>query len=206
MAPFSPPGISHRRDKQRLDAINRFSRQPHAARRSRGKARWPGTPGRQGFALPLALVVALLLLLSSLAMQTMILQVRSRRAVVLELRQAEDRLASAAHALVGRLQERHPCLFGLNLASWTLVGQSCADATEIPGLIEAEAHGLAWTVIAWQPLPGGRQVELLLQVPAEAGLPPRRGQFRVELEPSASWPRVLALRPQGLRGIPTAEL
>jgi hypothetical protein len=156
--------------------------------------------------MPLALVVALLLLLSSLATQTMILQVRSRRAVVLELRQAEDRLASAAHLLVGRLQQSHPCLFALNLEAWPQAGLSCGHAADILGLIEAEAHGLAWKVIAWQPLPGENQVELLLQVQAQAGLPPRRGQFRVELEPSPSSPRVVALRPQGLRGIPAAEL
>jgi hypothetical protein len=61
--------------------------------------------------------VALLLLLSSLATQSLILQVRSRRAVILELRQAEDQLASVAHLLVGRLRERHPCLLGLHLAA-----------------------------------------------------------------------------------------
>ncbi|MEB3360754.1 MAG: hypothetical protein VKI42_01365 [Synechococcaceae cyanobacterium] len=173
---------------------------------AQGRGGWPGEGERNGFALPLALVVALLLLLSSLAMQTMILQVRSRRAVVLELRQAEDRLASAAHQLVGRLRERHPCLFGLNLAAWSVAGLSCGDSAEILGLIEAEAHGLAWTVIDWRPLPGGRQVDLLLQVPDPSGRAPRRGQFRVELEPTASLPRVLALRAQGLRGIPAAEL
>jgi hypothetical protein len=184
------------------------SRHRHRQSALRSQVQGPGRVGveRNGFALPLALVVALLLLLSSLATQTMILQVRSRRAVVLELRQAEDRLASAAHLLVGRLQQRHPCLFALSLEAWRLAGLSCGHAAEILDLIEAEAHGVAWKVIAWQPLPGGDQVELLLQVQAQAGLPPRRGQFRLELNPSPSSPRVLALRPQGLRGIPTSEL
>jgi hypothetical protein len=152
------------------------------------------------------MVVALLLLLSSLAMQTLILQVRSRRSVVLELRQAEDQLASAAHLLVGRLQERHPCLFGLDLAAWPLADLSCGNAAEIMGLIRAEAHGHAWQVIGWQPQPGGRLVELLLQVQPQASQPARRGEFLVELDPSAMPPRVLALRPQGLRGTPASDL
>jgi hypothetical protein len=152
------------------------------------------------------MVVALLLLLSSLAMQTLILQVRSRRSVVLELRQAEDQLASAAHLLVGRLQERHPCLFGLDLAAWPLADLSCGNAAVIMGLIRAEAHGHAWQVIGWQPQPGGRLVELLLQVQPQASQPARRGEFLVELDPSAMPPRVLALRPQGLRGTPASDL
>lgn len=206
MAPFSCPPIPTGRWHPYLALACSPSRVPRSAPLARGLGRRPGEGERNGFALPLALVVALLLLLSSLAMQTMILQVRSRRAVVLELRQAEDRLASAAHQLVGRLRERHPCLFGLNLAAWTVAGLSCGDPAEILGLIEAEAHGLAWKVIDWRPLPGGRQVDLLLQVPDPFGRASRRGQFRVELEPTASLPRVLALRPQGLRGIPAAEL
>ena len=156
--------------------------------------------------MPLALVVALLLLLSNLAMQTLMLQVRSRRAVVLELRQAEDNLTSAAHLLVGRLQERHACLFQLNLAAWSLAGLSCGDPAEIMGLIRAEAHGVAWEVIGWQPQPGGQHVELLLQLRPREGQPPRRGQFLVELEATASPPRALALRHQGLRGIPATGL
>jgi hypothetical protein len=206
MAPSCRPPIPPGRWHQSLAPACSLSRLPRSARLSRGLGRWPGLAERHGFALPLALVVALLLLLSSLAMQTMILQVRSRRAVVLELRQAEDRLASAAHQLVGRLQERHPCLFGLNLAAWTVAGLTCGDPAEILGLIHADAHDFAWTVIDWRPLPGGRQVDLLLQVPDQSGRAPRRGQFRLELEPTASLPRVLALRPQGLRGIPAAEL
>ena len=206
MAPFRCPPIPTGRWRPCLAPARSFSRLSRSAPLARGRGSSPGDGERNGFALPLALVVALLLLLSSLAMQTMILQVRSRRSVVLQLRQAEDRLASAAHQLVGRLGERHPCLFGLNLAAWSVAGLSCGDSEEILGLIEAEAHGLAWKVIDWRPLPGGRQVDLLLQVPDQSGRAPRRGQFRVELEPTASLPRVLALRAQGLRGIPAAEL
>jgi hypothetical protein len=165
-----------------------------------------GGEDRSGFALPLALLVALLLLLSCLATQSLILQVRSRRAIILELRQAEDQLASVAHLLVGRLRERHPCLLGLTLATWSLADPGCADATDIEGLIRGEAHGLSWQLIAWQPQPGGRQVDVLLELHPQAGRPPRRGEFRLELEPTAAAPLVLALRPQGLRGIPAAAL
>lgn len=206
MALSSCPPLASGRGRPILASPSPSSRDRQPGPRKRLQARWRGPAERNGFAMPLALVVALLLLLSSLATQTMILQVRSRRAVVMELRQAEDRLASAAHLLVGRLQQSHPCLFALNLEAWPQAGLSCGHAADILGLIEAEAHGLAWKVIAWQPLPGENQVELLLQVQAQAGHPPRRGQFRVELEPSPSSPRVLALRPQGLRGIPAAEL
>ena len=191
--PWAPPSIRSHRGVTITPSSRRLASRHHVAVPS-------------GFALPLALMVSLLLLLSSLAMQTMFLQARSRRAVVLELRQAEDQLASAAHLLVGRLQERHPCLLALNLSFWPLAGLNCGDIAEITSVISAETQGLRWQVIGWQLLPGGHQVDLLLQVQPEAGGSPRRGEFRVELDPASPSKRVLALRPRGLRGIPTAAL
>ena len=135
MALSSCPPLASGRGRPILASPSPSSRDRQSGPRSRLQARWRGPAERNGFAMPLALVVALLLLLSSLATQTMILQVRSRRAVVLELRQAEDRLASAAHLLVGRLQQSHPCLFALNLEAWPQAGLSCGHAADILGTL-----------------------------------------------------------------------
>lgn len=176
------------------------SRCPASPRQLRGRRRGP-TPRAQGFALPLTLLVALLLLLSNLAMQTATLQLRARRNVVLELRRAEDDMVSAAHRLLGLLQERHPCLLELPLAQWAVQGLSCADALEQQALGLSHAGGQPWQLIAWSPAASVQEAALLLERPAAAGVPGRRGAFRVLLQRSGGRAQVQGVRFLGLRGL-----
>lgn len=63
-----------------------------------------------GFLLPVSSAVALLLLLSSLSLQTASLQERRQLHLQRQLREHEDLLVSAAHQLVGHFNEEKPCL------------------------------------------------------------------------------------------------
>lgn len=73
-----------------------------------------------GFVLLLGFFGGLVLLLSSLSIQTAALQARSSEFSLQRRRQQDDALASAAQVLVGRLAAV-PCALGLPLASWTVV-------------------------------------------------------------------------------------
>lgn len=151
--------------------------------------------------MPLVILATMLLLLSSLAVQSAMLQLRARRSVLLELRQAEDQLSSAAHQLVGRLQQEHPCLLALPLAQWSAQGALCADAAQQLSLIAAAGFGPSWRLISWSPDASASAVSLLLEQPAAAGQPSRRGAFRVRLAHSGGRPQVQGLRFLGLRGL-----
>ncbi len=68
--------------------------------------------------LLLAFFGALVLLLSSLSIQTAALQARSSEFSLRKRRQQEDALASAAQLIAGRLAA-FPCALGLSLPAWT---------------------------------------------------------------------------------------
>lgn len=161
-----------------------------------------------GFALPLALVGAFGLLLGSLALQSVGLAARQQTAVMLRLRQAEDRLASAAHRLVGTISRRHGCLLALPLASWPTAGRACAGPGDVAQLLESLGPEGRVRLIDWQPgaagAGGGVEAELLLEAEAPEGAAPegelpRRAAFTLLLagEPL----RPAELRGQGLRGV-----
>lgn len=161
-----------------------------------------------GFALPLALLGAFGLLLGSLALQTVGLAARQQTAVVLRLRQAEDRLASAAHRLVGTISRQHGCLLALPLASWSTAGLACADPAELAQLLESLGPEGLVRLIDWQPGPagadGGLGADLLLEAQAPAGSvppdePPRRAAFALTLTGDPL--RAADLRGLGLRGV-----
>ena len=69
--------------------------------------------------LPLALSASLVLLLSSLSVQTAALQSRKRDASQFRRRAAQDGLASAAHVVTGQLQQTYPCLLTTALSQWS---------------------------------------------------------------------------------------
>ena len=73
---------------------------------------------------------ALVLLLSSLSLQTLALQGRRQMIGQLRQRAQEDQLASAAQQLLGTLRQDHPCLLERRLVEWSaapcLEGQSPA--------------------------------------------------------------------------------
>lgn len=159
-------------------------------------------PPDGGFVLPLALFGALVLLLSSLSLQSLALQSRSNEGVGRLRRQREDALFSAAQLLVGRLQQ-HRCLLALPLSDWTRpspAAEQCSTAGERQALLEgalpapdgaagrfslvdvAPAHRMDAAAAA--PTDGLEGVDLTLQWrPSGGGREQRR--FRLRLEPAA---------------------
>lgn len=161
-----------------------------------------------GFALPLALVGALVLVLGSLAAQSALHQSRLRHASALGQRHQEDALASAAHRLAGRLMAHHACLLALPLPAWAEMGQVCADATAQARLRQGEGAALAYRLESWEPvaLPaaaGGAarlgRIELELSRRSGPGQAPWRAAFALDVQEDP--PRLLALRELGLRGV-----
>jgi hypothetical protein len=73
-----------------------------------GAARRLPPQGQEGFLLPLAMNVALLLMLSSLMLLTLALQSRLQAAVQHQRRLAEDQLMNAAQQWAGRVQRGCP--------------------------------------------------------------------------------------------------
>ena len=97
----------------------------------------------QGFALPMALIGALAVLLSASTVMAMALG--SRQQLQLELRtiQAVDGLASAAHEWAGRLQGPLRCLRDRPFAEWS--GSDCAPLPPPRSVVLKD----------WQPSPQG---------------------------------------------------
>jgi hypothetical protein len=177
-----------------------LSRSPEAAARLSP----PGPRHPQGgYALPVVLVGAFMVLLGSLATQSTLHQARLRHASALGQRRLEDALASAAHQLVGRLVAHHPCLLTLPLAAWPGPGRACADAPAQEGLRQADVPALAYRLEGWQPAaaPDGRVARIDLEISrrVDAGDPPWRAAFALDVQGDP--PQVLALRELGLRGV-----
>ena len=97
----------------------------------------------EGFALPLALIGALTVLLSASSVMAMALG--SRQQLQLELRtiQAVDELASAAHEWAGRLQGPWLCLRDRSFAEWS--GSGCGPLPPPTSVVLKD----------WQPSPQG---------------------------------------------------
>lgn len=161
--------------------------------RSRGQAwRWrPNAhPEAGGFALLLALFGGLVLLLSSLSVQTTALQSRASDHRLVLRRHQEDALFSAAQLVAQRLQ-RHRCLLTLPLAQWTgPAAASCSTPTErlalqageLPGADGASGRFLLvnYTLpgdleLEWRPAAGGavrRRIRLALLAASDPQAPP----------------------------------
>jgi len=146
--------------------------------------------------MPMALGASLLVLLGSLSLQTVALQSHLGQADSQELRQQEDKLASAAQQLVADLNRFHPCLLSLPLASWSQQGLACATPEQLDALQRVEQPGGGWQLIAWRP--GLASAEILIELrPLEPRLVARRGAFAVALRDGpvqAQFPRLLGLR------------
>jgi hypothetical protein len=155
-----------------------------------------------GFALPLAIAAALVVLLTSLASQSALHQARLRNAAALDDRQLEDGLASAAHRLVAQMVARHPCLLALPLEHWSQSGSACADAAQQAALREGQVAARAYRLLAWQPAvvaePALPSVHLELVSRSTGGESAARAAFALDLQGQP--PRVLGLRELGLRG------
>jgi hypothetical protein len=139
---------------------------------------------QSGFLLPLATTGALVLLLSSLSLQTAVLQ--SRRVLLLQAQRQhqEDQLTSAAHRLGAELTGPYRCLLALPSEQWPQAAAAAAtagcpagvDPAGLLALLQQE-HGVALS--RWQPSPTGGELQL------------QRGATG----PSASWGLSLAPTP-----------
>ncbi|MEA5475246.1 hypothetical protein VB716_13560 [Synechococcus sp. CCY9201] len=172
-----------------------------------------------GFALPLAMGTALVLLLSGLSIQTTALQGQAVLVAASRSRQAEDDLASAAEQLVATLVQQHPCLLPLSLADWSESGLSCTDPASREHLIAAtidlpDQPAMGYRLLHWQPsadlaaeAPGSGERQLVQTLELElagtgAGGTSPRAQFVVTLAQDTAteaW-RVQRLHELGLRG------
>jgi hypothetical protein len=170
-------------------------------------SRWRGLalrhrplPAEAGFLLPLALTVALLLLLGSLMLVSLALQGRVQASVQRQRRQAEDRLMSAAQQLAGRLQRHCPELLAQPHTAWS--------ASPCSGFVGAESAQL----VSYQPGEGSGELLLELQG-VEPPLRAARAAFtlhwQLELQPDgeAGLPRLTGLGERGLRatGAPAGQ-
>lgn len=156
----------------------------------------PIPPSREGgFVLPLALGVSMLLLLSSLSLQTVALQGHFDQLSEAGRGRDEDALVGAAQRLVGELNLRHACLLSLPLSRWAHEGQSCASLPQQEALV-GEAGSFGGRLLAWSP--GAMEAEALIEAePAVHGGIARRGVFQVVLHTDplrAQSPRLLGLR------------
>lgn len=96
--------------------------------------------GASGFVLLFALIGALLLLLSSLSIQTAVLQSRASESSLGQRAQRYDQLSSAAQVVAGALQ-RHRCLLVLSLAQWASQGQACITPGQLKALLSGGLPG-----------------------------------------------------------------
>ena len=145
--------------------------------------------------LPLALGVSMLLLLSSLSLQTVALQGHFDQVSQAARGRDEDALVGAAQRLVGELNLRHACLLSLPLSRWAHEGQSCASLPQQEALV-GEAGSFGGRLLAWSP--GAMEAEALIEAePAVHGGIARRAVFQVVLHTDplrAQSPRLLGLR------------
>jgi len=140
----------------------------------------PRPVDQAGFVLPLAATASLVLLLSSLSLQTVALQSRSRVRAQWLQRQQGDALASAAQLVAVQLDGRWQCL---------LLGpsQACGPGLDPAKLLPDSAPA---QVSQWLPVtPGSVQVRLQLRNSAVAR------SFVVGFDPTSG--RVLQLRSLG---------
>lgn len=145
--------------------------------------------------LPLALGVSMILLLSSLSLQTVALQSHLDQVSQAGRGRDEDALVGAAQRLVGELNRRHACLLSLPLSRWPQEGQSCASLPQQEALV-GEAGSFGGRLLAWSP--GATEAEALIEAePAVAGGIARRAVFKVGLDANplrAQSPRLMSLR------------
>ena len=130
-----------------------------------------------GFVLPLSLTGALVLLLSSLSIQSMVLHTRQVQAAERVRLQAEDRLASAAQHWAAQLQGPLSCLRPLDSTHWQTqpLPVECPPDLDPKALQRVELAGETVRLLSWQPSAEGGVLRLQL---GEGGLQRRYGLGR----------------------------
>ena len=106
-------------------------------------------PQQQGFALPLALTTSVLLLLSSLSLQTLALHARQRSSHALATAQTRDAEHSVVMAFHQHAAGAHACLLALPSSEWEL-SAVCPGVN--PGLLQSgRVADRDWQLMDWQP-------------------------------------------------------
>ena len=104
---------------------------------------------QQGFALPLALTTSVLLLLSSLSLQTLALHARQRSRQALAIAQTLDAERSVAMAFQQHAAGAHACLLALPSSEWE-GSKRCPGANPAP-LQSGSVADRDWQLLGWQP-------------------------------------------------------
>jgi hypothetical protein len=123
------------------------------------------SPAQAGFVLPLSITGSLVLLLSSLSMQSLVLHTRQVQAAERVRLQGEDRLASAAQFLAAQLQGPFACLRPVAAADWQnqALLSACPPGLDSQLLRQVELAGEAVQLKSWDPEAQGGVLQLQLR-------------------------------------------
>jgi hypothetical protein len=157
-----------------------------------------------GFALPIAVGGALLILLSSSSLQLLALQSGARVRQLQQRQQIEDTLASAAMQQIDALQSAASgCLLSLDLVQWDAAAAACGlDGAQLAALQQGQLGQSRYRVVGYRVSASAEaeisQAELELQLQGER---PWRAGYRVTLTPAVEQGvRITAVQELGLRG------
>ena len=115
-----------------------------------------------GFLLPLSLTGSLVLLLSSLSIQSLLLHARHVQAAEHQRLQGQDQLASAAQQVALQLQGRFACLQPFPMEQWevALSSSSCPAELDLEALLSPRNAPSQVRLTSWEPFDGGGQLQL----------------------------------------------
>jgi len=150
----------------------------------------PAPGSAAGFFLPLSFGVGLVLLLSSLSVQTAALHGTHLLAAELRQRQADDALASAAQQVAAQFNGPYRCLLATDSAHWPAAG--CGAGAGLAPLLGAAVGSSRYRLMSWQPASS----ELRLALDAAGSASRQQGVFALRLDP-AQPDRVLGVRSLG---------
>ena len=121
-------------------------------------------PAAAGFVLPLSLTGALVLLLSSLSIQSLVLHTRQVQAAERVRLQAEDRLASASQQWAAQLEGPFACLLPVASADWQIqpLPAGCPPDLDPKALQQLEIAGETVKLLSWEPSTTGGVLRLQL--------------------------------------------
>ena len=106
-------------------------------------------PQQRGFALPLSLATSVLMLLSSLSLQTLGLHARQRSSQALATAQTRDAERSVAMAFQQHAAGAHACLLALPSSEWDLSAGCPGVNTAL--LQSGRVADRDWQLLDWQP-------------------------------------------------------
>ncbi len=175
------------------------------ARRCRALGSWrrPALDAEAGFLLPLSLGAALVLLLTSLSVQTAALHGNHLAAAELEQRQRQDALDSAAQRVAAQLSGDHACLLPVASAAWIQPVPGCPSDLDPAPLLTGQVSGENYRLLEWRPpaetvAGAGREGTLRLELDGTGAGGSRRYALAVALvEPAMPVLHVVSVRGMG---------